>query len=177
MNLWKTLIVICCLVTGGVAAAAESIEVRSLDEGAVSPPARIEALSWMTGFWEGEGLGGDAVEVIAPPAGGQMMGAFYHLKNDGALNFYEFYTFAEVGDTLVLRIKHFTPALIGWEEKDAFVEFPLVAVEDKTVYFDGLTFAMTGENEMRSAVNIRELGVAGFRFRRGVLEQSRELAP
>lgn len=170
MKLLSTLAVVICFWSGGVAHAGDNVEVRSLSEGAVSPPARIEALSWLTGYWEGEGLDGDAVEIIAPPAGGQMMGAFYHKKKDGAVNFYEFYTFAEVGDTLALRIKHFTPALVGWEEKDAFVEFPLVAVEERAVYFDGLTFAMTGDEEMRSAVNVSEQGIVYFKFRRGTLE-------
>lgn len=170
MKLPSTLAMVFSVWAGGVAQADDRVVVRSLDEGASSPPAQIEALSWMIGFWEGEGLDGDAVELIAPPAGGQMMGSFYHLKEDGAVNFYEFYTFAEVGDTLVLRIKHFTPALVGWEAKDDFVEFPLVAVEENAVYFDGLTFAMTGPDELRSAVNVSEQGVAYFRYRRSALE-------
>ena len=170
MKLLNTLIIVGCFLSGGIASAGDKIDVRSLKDGETSPPARIEALSWLTGYWEGEGLDGDAVEIIAPPAGGQMMGAFYHQKKDGALNFYEFYTFAEVDDTLVLRIKHFTPDLIGWEEKDVFVEFPLVAVEENAVYFDGLTFALTGADELQSAVNVSEQGIVYFHFRRGALD-------
>lgn len=170
MKLLNTLILISCLMSGGVAIAGDKVEVKSLEEGGVSPLARIEALSWLSGYWEGEGLEGYAVEVIAPPAGGQMMGAFYHRKKDGPLNFYEFYTFAEIGDTLVLRIKHFSPDLIGWEEKGDFVEFPLVAVEENAVYFDGLTFALTGDDAMQSAVDISEQGIAYFHYQRGALE-------
>ena len=153
-----------------VAFGEEQVEVRSLGATGVSPAAKIEQLSWLSGYWEGEGLGGKAVENIAPQADGQMMGAFYSLKGDGTLNFYEFYVFAEVGDTLSLRIKHFSPALVGWEEKDKFVEFPLVAIEPETVYFDGITFTMTGPDQMMSAVNIDGQSAVYFVYERKKLE-------
>ncbi|GJL94656.1 MAG: hypothetical protein DHS20C05_10610 [Hyphococcus sp.] len=152
------------------ALAEEKIGVRSLGEDENSPSAKVEQLAWLVGYWEGEGLGGKVAEVVAPPAGGQMMGAFYSLKSEGDLSFYEFYVFAEVEDTLILRIKHFTSDFVGWEEKDKFVEFPLVAVEDNAVYFDGLTFAKTGPGEMRSAVNIGGQGTAYFTYERKELE-------
>ena len=147
------------------ARAGDRIEVRSLD-GAPSPPAEIAALSWLVGAWEGEGLGGAAAEVIAPPAGGQMMGMFRHMKDEESVNFYEFYVFTEVENTLALKLKHFTPDLIGWEEKEDVVEFPLVAIEGDAVYFDGITFAMTGPDTMEAAVNIEDSANACFRYRR-----------
>ncbi|MEM9619454.1 MAG: DUF6265 family protein [Pseudomonadota bacterium] len=161
---------IAALLAGGGALASEAIEVRSLQEGAPTATGNIEQLGWLTGYWEGEGLGGKAVEMVAPAEGGQMMGAFRHDNADGGPNFYEFYLFAEIEDSLVLRIKHFTPDLIGWEEKAEFVEFPLVAVEKDAVYFDGVSFVLTGEGKMQSAVKIDGQGVFQFRYRAAKLE-------
>lgn len=161
---------IAALLADGGALASEDIEVRSLQEGALAATGNIEQLGWLTGYWEGEGLGGKAVEMIAPAESGQMMGAFRHDGGDGGPKFYEFYLFAESEESLVLRIKHFTPDLIGWEEKAEFVEFPLVAVEKEAVYFDGVSFVLTGEGEMQSAVKIDGQGVFQFRYRAVPLE-------
>jgi hypothetical protein len=114
-------------------AAGPEIEVRSLAEGAASPPATVADAAWLEGRWIGEGLGGCSEENMAPLAAGQMMGMFRQTKADGALWFYEFYTIAPKGDSIVMRIKHFNPDLTGWEEKDGFVEYPLVAIEKGAV--------------------------------------------
>lgn len=152
--------------------AEEAIEVRSLDADEQSPGATLADLDWLVGHWKGEGLGGVSEEIIAPAAGGQMMGMFRHSDATGKLKFYEFYLFAETGDSLTLRLKHFTPALHGWEEKDDYVEFPLVALGENAVYFDGLTFKRTGPDSLSSAVHIGGQGVAEFRFLRQTPSQS-----
>lgn len=155
------------LFASGVAYASDEVSVRNLDEGAVSPPATIEDLAWIAGHWRGEGLGGQSEEIIAPPLGGQITGMFRQTKADGSLMFYEFYHFAERDGSLVMRIKHFNPDLTGWEEKNESEEFALVAIEDGAVYFDGLTFAMTGEYQLGSAVRAGEAGeVLQFRYTR-----------
>ncbi len=146
--------------------ASNMPEVRTLAEAAQSPQASIDEIAWLAGRWKGEGLGGKAEELIAPVEAGQMMGMFRHLKADGTLNFYEFYVFAEVEGSLVLKIKHFSPELIGWEEKDGYVEFPLVAIEGATAYFDGITYALTAEDELNVMVNVSEAGIIPFRYRR-----------
>jgi len=161
---------IAVLFAGGAAFASDEIEVRSLEEGAPPAEGRIEQLEWLAGYWVGEGLGGKAVEMVAPAHGGQIMAVFRHDNADGSPHFYEFYTFAEVGNSLTLRIKHFTPDMIAWETKEEYVEFPLVAVEEDAVYFDGLTFALTGEDEMGSAVIIDGYGIARFHYRAAALE-------
>lgn len=148
------------------AAWGGEVEVRTLAKGARPPAAAIEDIAWLAGRWVGEGLGGVSEEVIAPPMAGQMMGMFRQTKADGSLMFYEFYQFAEEAGSLVLRIKHFNPDFTGWEEKDGYVEFPLVAAEHGAVYFDGLTFALDGENGLRAAVTIGEEGRADFRYER-----------
>lgn len=147
-------------------AAGGELEVRTLVEGAASPLAKIEDLAWLEGRWIGEGLGGCAEESLSPPVAREMMGKFRQLNADGSLRFYEFYTIAERDGSLLWRIKHFSPDLEGWEEKDKSTEFRLVAIEGEIAYFNGLTYARTGKNTLRAAVAIEGKGTAEFSFRR-----------
>jgi hypothetical protein len=151
------------------AAAAPAQNTRSLAPGAKGAAASVGDLAWMVGHWEGKGLGGQSFETISPPVGGQMAGHFQQVK-DGKLFFYEIYHFAPKDGSLVLRIKHFSPDLTGWEEKGVTVEFPLVAVEKDAAYFDGLTIRRTGRDRMESFVRIKQKDgttqEAAFRFRR-----------
>jgi hypothetical protein len=149
--------------------AATAQEVRTAVPGTPPPKASISELAWMVGHWEGEGLGGQSFETISPPVAGQMSGHFQQVK-DGKVQFYEIYHFVPVGDSLMLRLKHFNAELTGREEKDQSLEFPLVAIEGEAVYFDGLTMRRAGEDGMESVVRIgRDDGTvqdAKFRFRR-----------
>ncbi|MFN0024275.1 MAG: DUF6265 family protein [Parvularculaceae bacterium] len=142
------------------------LEVRTLADGATSPPTKIEDIAWLEGRWIGEGLGGCAEESVSPPVAREIMGKFRQLNADGTLRFYEFYTIAERNGSLLLRIKHFSPELEGWEEKDKSTEFKLVAIEGQTAYFDGLTYARTGKDSLQAAVAIEGKGMATFEFRK-----------
>lgn len=165
----RMMCVLLCVFLASTVHAKDDVEVRSLTQDEASPAARLDDIRWLAGYWVGEGLGGQSADLIAPPAGGQMMGVFRQLKPDGAPRFYEFYLFAEENDSLVLRIKHFTPEMTGWEEKAEYVEFPLVRVEERAVYFDGVTFAMTGDVEMQAAVLVDGQGVIHFNYTRAPL--------
>lgn len=147
-------------------ASGPAIEIRELAEGAASPRAGIEELSWLEGRWIGEGLGGCSEETISAPVGGQIMGMFRQAGADGAPMFYEFYLFGATGDSIALRIKHFNPDMSGWEDKDGYVEFPLVAIEQDAVYFDGLTYKREGAKGLKAAVKIGDDGRGDFSFRR-----------
>lgn len=162
------LIILFVMSVAQVTAASADVGLRSLADGQKPPPATIDDIAWLAGRWTGEGLGGSSEEVIAPGAGGQMMGMFRQADLNGAVKFYEFYLFVETEGSLALRIKHFTPALRGWEEKEVYEEFALVAVEEMAVYFDGLTYALTAHDELTSVVDIEGQGVATFRFDRQV---------
>lgn len=168
MKVLKSLVVIMLMLPA--CAVAGEVDVRALQDEETSPPATIEALSWMQGYWVGEGFGGEAVEQFSPAAGGQMMGTFRQMNADGSPNFYEFYLIMEKAGSLVLNIKHFNPDMTGWEEKDEFVAFPLVAVEERAVYFDGLTFAMVGDDTLHAAVNVGDAKVARFSYTRSSLD-------
>jgi hypothetical protein len=129
------------------AAAADDSKVRSLPAGAMSPPARIADVAWLAGRWVGEGLGGAVEEVYSPATGNVMVGHFQMAKS-GAVQFFELVQFREEKGSLVYRVKHFNPDLKGWEEKNATVDFPLVAIEGGSVYFDGLTIERISDNKV-----------------------------
>lgn len=66
----------------------------------------------------------------------------YRLVRDGKPVFYEMMTLVEEKASLTLRLKHFNPDLTGWEAKDQTIDFPLVAVSNEIVHFDGMSRAV-----------------------------------
>ena len=127
------------------------------DKAAGSPKADLSAVAWIAGHWRGEALGGVAEEIWTPQLGGSMMAAFKLAVND-EVKFYELETIMEQGDTLILKLKHFSSRLHGWEEKEETVDFKLVKVTDDKVYFDGMTFENVSNEEMNVYVLIGNEG-------------------
>lgn len=140
-----------------------------LDDGTPPPPSTITDVAWLGGRWEGRGLGATAEESWLPPAGGAMAGVFRVARGDSVM-FYELVTLVEEEGSLVLRLKHFGPGLVGWEEKDESVSFPLVRRTDDALWFDGLTIRRDGEDRMRIWVALGdaegEVEEAVFEYRR-----------
>ena len=131
--------------------------VLQFDETTESPKADLTAVAWVAGHWRGEALGGVVEEIWSPPLGGSMMASF-KLVVDDQVKFYELETIMEHNDTLILKLKHFTSRLHGWEEKEETVDFKLVKVTDNKVYFDGMTFEKVSDEEMNVYVVIGEEG-------------------
>ena len=127
------------------------------DEVAGSPEADLDAVAWIAGHWRAEALGGVAEEIWSPPLGGSMMASF-KLVVDDQVKFYELEAILEEGDTLILKLKHFSSNLHSWEEKDETVDFKLVKVTDDKVYFDGMTFENVSNEEMNVYVLIGNEG-------------------
>ena len=158
-----TVLLVMCGFAASHATAGEPVAVLSLEEGQASPAATIDRLAWLEGHWAGEGLGGTVEEILAPAQDGQMPGMFRYAK-DGKIGFYEFYVFTEEEGSLALKLKHFSRALKGWEEKDDYITFRLVRLEDRAAYFDGLTYALDEEGVLRAAVQTGPDKIARFRF-------------
>jgi hypothetical protein len=127
-----------------------------------SPPATLAAVAWLEGHWLGEGLGGVSEEVWSPPRGGVMMGMYRSLKQDRP-SFYEFLMLVEENGTLVLKLKHFNADFSAWEEKAAFVTFKLVAVEERAVHFDGLSFVRESDHALRIYLLLRDAKTGNVR--------------
>jgi len=124
--------------------ATESANTLQIDPATGPAAAEIESLSWLRGYWVGPGLGGECEELWMPPMSDRMHGTFT-LVQEGKLVFSEAMILVEVDDTVELRVKHFDPEFVGWEEKDGYVTFPLVRLEENTAYFHGLTFRRSGD--------------------------------
>jgi hypothetical protein len=94
------------------------------------------------------------------------MGMFRYSR-DGEPGFYEFVLFEEIAGSIMLRIRHFNRDFSGWEGQAASetVDFPLVAIEGNTAYFDGTTFHLTEEGKLEVGLNIEtEEGVRYEKF-------------
>lgn len=88
----------------------------------------VTDLSWFSGVWTGQ-VGHDSIEEHwSGPAAGTLMGMFRWI-HEGQVRFYELLTIEPDGDQLLMRIKHFSPGLIGWEEKDQAVTLILVRLQ------------------------------------------------
>jgi hypothetical protein len=114
----------------------------------------IQDAAWIAGHWRGEAFGGIADEVWSPPLGRSMMG-MYQLLQDDEVAFYEFLTITEEDGSLLLRLKHFDPQMVGWEEKDQAQIFRLVRVTLDEVHFDGLVFRRTGFDSLQVSLKMR----------------------
>lgn len=103
----------------------------------------VDELSWLAGDWVGEKEGAVIEEHWSIPAGNAMMCMFRWVEEE-RVHFYEFVTIEAEVDGLTLRIKHFNPGLVGWEEKDESVAFHLVQLEDQKAVF----FKQDGEKSL-----------------------------
>ena len=139
-----------------------------LSESSHRPKATIDRVAWLAGTWRGIGLGGEVEEVWSEPSGGSMAFMFKLLQT-GSPSMYEFGFIVEEGDSLVLKLKHFHTSLVGWEDREKPVSFPLVKLTDDAMYFDGLTYRREGENQLHAFIAIDKNGTAseqGFVFER-----------
>lgn len=160
-------LVVFTLLAGGAAAqekptpaptAANSdpagVEVLRLAEGEAPTPAKIADLAWLAGYWRGTGLGGRCEEVWGQPHGDRMHG-FFHLANEQGAVFSEAMLLVEEEGSVVMKIRHFDPKFIAWEEKDDYVTFRLVRLGPNTAttgasgrqeaFFSGLTVRREGD--------------------------------
>ena len=146
----------------------QSENILQFDLVAGSPEADLDAVAWIAGHWRAEALGGVTEEIWSPPLGGSMMASF-KLVVDDQVKFYELETILEEGNTLILKLKHFSSNLHGWEEKGETVDFKLVKVTDDKVYFDGMTFENVSTEEMNVYVLIGNEGAeqeTKFKYRK-----------
>lgn len=145
------------LVILGMLALAQAAPAHTLkfEAGMTRPAATIADMAWLTGTWEGEGLGGTFDEVWTAPAGGAMAGLF-RLVRGGAPVFYEILTVLEHEGSLEMRLKHVNPDMTGWEEKNAFVTFTLVKLDETGAYFGGFTIKRAGPDALEAYLALRD---------------------
>lgn len=144
------LIVLSWIATAALPASAQSQNTTNtlrFDEGASSPPAKIDSFGWMSGYWQGQGLGVDCEEIWSRPVGDRMFGIFA-LRKDDEVSFSEAMELVEEDGSVVLKVKHFTPEFVAWEAKDGYVSFHLVRLGENEAFFNGLTFRRHGDDKL-----------------------------
>ncbi len=163
LKMLKRLAVVAALLMGACAAQAQTQ--------APQLAATIEDASWLAGRWVGTGFGGQMEEAWAPPVGGQMVGHFRYWR-DGQPQFYEFLMMDVVEAGVRMRVKHFNPDLVGWEEKDAWHTFEPVSVGPDALLFSGFEIRRDGADRIVMKLRMRRAGVVEeetFHFQRAPL--------
>lgn len=154
-------------------AAQERETPNTLKSTGPGPAARIDQAAWLTGRWQGEGLGGSCEEVWLPGRNGSMLGMF-RLHRGGKIAFQEIMSLVEENGSLTMRLKHFHADLKGWEEKNDSVEFPLVRVEPNRLWFGGLTMERTDADTITLYLAIRMRGRAELHEEKFVYRRVRD---
>lgn len=135
--------------------AALLVVASAFAQAPASPAARLSDVSWLEGYWVGEGFGGAADESWMPAKSGVMLGVFRSLKPDGSPSFYELLGIEEWEGSLRIVIKHFNPDWVGWEEKDNAVKLRLSAISPAAAAFGGVVFKRVGDDGLAVEVTMR----------------------
>ncbi len=100
--------------------------------------ATLRDLAFVAGQWVDEGEGNRSEEVWTEPAGDSMLG-MWRLVAGGRVRVMELLAFREELGSVVLRLRHFDPALVAWEEKATPLVLRLVRLAPQDARFEGPT--------------------------------------
>ncbi len=125
-----------------------------LDEGKTGEKVTIQDMKWLSGTWNGTGLGGTVEEIYSAPQDGVMNGMFRFFSK-GKTVFYEWITVAETNGTLIIRLKHFNADMTGWEDKNKTVDFKFVKREKNRYYFEGQTLEVVDKSSFNIYLAIK----------------------
>jgi hypothetical protein len=113
--------------------------------------------NFIAGHNRGELDGGIIDEHWSEPAGDSMMGVYRYMK-DGKVVMYEVLVIEQTPKGPVLRLKHFNPGLVGWEEKAEVLSFPLARYAPGEAVFERpdktlrITYRSAGNSVLESTL-------------------------
>jgi hypothetical protein len=119
-----------------------------------APVREIKELSFMAGKWVTKGEWGDMEETWSEPKGNSMMCSYRCVKN-GKVVFYEFIVIEQHTSGPVMKLRHFSPGNIAWEDKDKPYDYPLMFLDENLARFErpdkktSLTFQRIGNDKLR----------------------------
>ena len=88
--------------------------------------AALSRFQWLTGTWRAN-QGDDVLEEIwSAPHANSMMGIFRWVKG-GKTWMNELMTITATDGAVVFRLRHFSAAMVPWEDRDAAFEYPLLS--------------------------------------------------
>lgn len=126
----------------------------TLSEGENPPEVTLDAFHLLVGSWTGTIFGEKFEEVWNPPSSGSMMGMF-KIHDDEQVNFYELQLITDDGEGLALLVKHFSPPFDSWEDKDEYVRFPFIGLEENAIHFEGISFYPQDADNMLAYILLR----------------------
>lgn len=132
--------------------------------GAQSFSAKISDLSFMSGLWAQQHKWGYMEEYWSAPNGDNMVCSYRCIK-DGKVIFYEFIVIEQTDNVPVMKLRHFKPGNIGWEDKDKPYEYPLIAMSKNKAVFKArdsslvMTYERTGTKSLQ--ITLTEKNKAG----------------
>lgn len=121
------------------------------------PVKNIKDLAFMAGKWTTHSAWGDMEANWSEPMGNSMM-CSYRCVKDGKVIFYEFTVIEQTESGPVMKLRHFSPGNIGWEDKDKPYEYPLMFLEPDKARFErpdkktALTYYRTSPDSMKVIV-------------------------
>lgn len=140
-------VVLLPLLLSSVSTATEphTTHTLRLTDGEQPPAATLDDVSWLVGSWTGTAFGKTFEEEWSSPSAGSMIGTFKLIDGD-AVSFYELMMLSVDDGRLSLKVKHFNADFTAWEDKDDYVDFKLVALDDDELHFHGLSFYRRDDN-------------------------------
>lgn len=122
-----------------------------------------ESLSFMAGHWTTSHEWGEMEEIWSAPQGNNMMGTYRCVQN-GKVVFYEFFVIEHLeGEAKPsLKLRHFSPGSIAWEDKKSPMLLNLASHEGTIAIFesvDGKTkiiYELTSPNTLSVVLRKKE---------------------
>ncbi|HEY9773395.1 MAG TPA: DUF6265 family protein [Planktothrix sp.] len=148
--------IVVALAAAGLPAMAESAPAA---QGATHT---LKELSFLRGSWFGQGKDGAYIEEHwSAPVGDSILGSCRFIQN-GRTSFYELLSIVIQPEGIVLRMRHFNDALVGWTEKSEAGDCPLVVCTKDEVIFDNnnkehdvkVTYRRTGPKSLTATVDV-----------------------
>jgi hypothetical protein len=124
------------------AGGAHAQDIRApLASGAAPAPATLGDFKGLVGDWVAK----DGSAGFSAPAVGEIVGHLL-LYTDKGPRVQEMWVIRPDGASVLVRQKHFAPDLTQREDKDAWSERRLVAVDPGHIYLENLTFTTKGDS-------------------------------
>jgi hypothetical protein len=99
----------------------------------------LQDVAFLAGHWQGR-MGDDHVEEHwSKPQGDSVMGMFRWVTGGTKASMFEILTITEEAEGLTLRLRHFTPTMVAWEEKDEPMTLLLREASSRRGGFEELT--------------------------------------
>lgn len=100
------------------------------------PDTNIIQLHWLAGHWVDSSEGNLSEETWVAPSGDCMVG-MWRLVVNGKARVYELLTITQEEDSVVMRLRHFDRAGVGWEDKEHPLLLRLTEMGTNMALFQG----------------------------------------